>query len=73
MLGKLKQLALYVLFGLVVVWWLISSSRRAGRRAAELKQKAATLDKVKKANEVEQDIDRLTPDERRQRLRNSRK
>lgn len=73
MLNKLKQIALYVLFGLVVVWWLISSSRRAGRRAAELKQKAATLDKVKKANEVEQDIDRLTPDERRQRLRNGRK
>lgn len=70
MLSKLKQLALYVVFGLVIVWWLISSSRRAGRRAAELKQKAATLDKVKKANEIEQDIDRLTPDELRDRLRN---
>lgn len=70
MLNKLKQLALYVVFGLVIVWWLISSSRRAGKRAAELKQKAATLDKVKKANEIEQDIDRLTPDELRDRLRN---
>ena len=69
MLNKLKQIALYVMFGLVVVWWLISSSRRAGKRAAELKQKAQTLDKVKKANEVEHDIDRLTPDERRERLR----
>lgn len=69
MLSKLKQLALYVVFGLVVVWWLISSSRRAGRRAAELKQKAATIDKVKKANEVEQAVDNLTPDERRERLR----
>jgi len=69
MLSKLKQVALYVVFGLVVVWWLISSSRRAGKRAAELKQKAQTLDKVKKANEVEHDIDRLTPDERRERLR----
>lgn len=73
MLNKLKQIALYVLFGLVVVWWLISSSRRAGKRAAELKQKAKTIDKVKQANEIEQDIDKLTPDERRQRLRNGRK
>lgn len=70
MLNKLKQLALYAVFGLVFVWWLISSSRRAGRRASELKQKAATIDKVKQANEIEQDIDRLTPSERRERLRN---
>lgn len=69
MLSKIKQIALYVLFGLLVLWWLISSSRRAGKRAAELKQKAKALDNVGKAHEVDKDIDNLDADAKRERLR----
>lgn len=69
MLSKLKQLGLYIVFILIAVVWLIASSRKAGKRAAEMRQQAKQLDKVKKAHEIEQDIDRLTPDERRERLR----
>jgi len=69
MLNKLKQLGLYIVFILIAVVWLITSSRKAGKRAAEMRHQAKQLDKVRKANEVEQDIDRLNPDERRERLR----
>jgi len=68
-LDKLKAIGFYVLAGLVFVCWLIFSSRRAGKKSQELKQKAETLNRVEEANEVEHDINRLTPKQRRERLR----
>lgn len=70
MLNKLKQLGLYIVFTLIAVVWLITSSRREGKRAAEVRQQAKQLDKVRQAHEIEQDVDRLSPDELRDRLRN---
>lgn len=55
-----------VLFGL---YWL----RRDAKHDQKAKQAGDTLKRVEQANEIEQDIDRLTPDERRERLRNGRK
>lgn len=69
MLDKLKSIGFYILAGLVFVSWLIFSSRRAGKKSQELKQKAETLNRVEEANEVEHDINRLTPKQRRERLR----
>lgn len=68
-LDKLKAIGFYVLAALVGIGWLIFSSRRAGKKSQELKQKAETLNRVEEANEVEHDINRLSPDERRERLR----
>lgn len=68
-LDKLKAIGFYVLFALVAIVWLIFSSRRAGKKSQELKQKAETLNRVEEANEVEHDINRLTPKQRRERLR----
>jgi|TARA_R100000027_G_scaffold67691_1_gene67840 hypothetical protein len=68
-LAKIKAIGFYVLAGIVLVCWLIFSSRRAGKKSQELKQKAETLNRVQEANEVEHDISRLSPDERRERLR----
>lgn len=52
-----------VLFGL---YWL----RRDAKQDQKAEQAKDALKRVKQANEIEQDIDRLTPDERRERLRN---
>lgn len=70
MLSKLKQIGLYIVFTLIAVVWLITSSRKEGKRAAEMRQQAKQLDKVRQAHEIEQDVDRLSPDELRDRLRN---
>lgn len=70
MLSKLKQIGLYIVFTLIAVVWLITSSRKEGKRAAEMRQQAKQLDKVRQAHEIEQDVDRLSPDELRNRLRN---
>lgn len=72
-LDKLKAIGFYILAGLVFIAWLIFSSRRAGKKSQELKQKAETLNRVEEANEVEHDINRLTPSDRRDRLRDRNK
>lgn len=73
MLAKIKAIGFYILAGLVFVAWLIFSSRRAGKKSQELKQKAETLSRVEEANEIEHDINRLTPKQRRDRLRDRNK
>lgn len=54
------------LFGL---YWL----RRDAKQDQKGEQAKEVLERVEQAHEVEQDIDRLTPDERCERLRNGSK
>jgi len=68
-LDKIKAWGLGALAFIVAIVWLITSSRRAGRKSAELKAEKRKLDNVEKAADVDKDIDALSPDAKRDRLR----
>lgn len=68
-LNKLKAWALGALGFVFVIWWLITSSRREGKRKAELRQKEAALKNVEKANEVDREVDAMSDADKRERLR----
>lgn len=53
----------------LAIFWL----RRDAKADAKRDANGEILNRVEQAHEVEQDVDRLTPDERRERLRNGRK
>lgn len=53
----------------LAIIWLRRDAKADAKRDAD----GELLNRVEQAHEVEQGIDRLTPDERRERLRNGRK
>lgn len=63
-----KSGAWLVAIVLAIVWL-----RRDAKADAKRDADGEILNRVEQANEVDKDIDSLTPDERRERLRNGRK
>lgn len=63
-----KAGAWLVAIAMAIVWL-----RRDAKADAKRDADGELLNRVEQANEVDKDIDRLTPDERRERLRNGRK
>lgn len=53
----------------LAIVWLRRDAKADAKRDAD----GELLNRVEQAHEVDKDIDRLTPDERRERLRNGRK
>lgn len=53
----------------LAIVWLRRDAKADAKRDAD----GEILNRVEQAHEVDKDIDRLTPDERRERLRNGRK
>lgn len=72
----MDSLLLYVSLcgaALLGVWYLLYQSMKQGEQKQELKQTKGVLEDVNKAKQVREDIDSLSPDAKRARLRDSAK
>lgn len=58
---------------LIGVWYLLYKSVKQGEVKQQLEQAKGVLEDVNKAKQVREDIDSLSPDAKRQRLRDSAK
>ena len=69
MIAKIKQ-ALGYAFGILLLGaYLLFVARKSGKNAAEVERAKDHIDKMKKANEVDKEIDQLDADSKRDRLR----
>jgi hypothetical protein len=69
MIAKIKQ-ALGYAFGILLLGaYLLFVARKSGKDAAEAERAKDHIDKMKKANEVDKEIDQLDADSKRDRLR----
>jgi HAMP domain-containing protein len=69
MIAKIKQ-ALGYAFGILLLGaYLLFMARKSGKDAAEVERAKDHIDKMKKANEVDKEIDQLDVDSKRDRLR----
>ena len=69
MLTKIKQ-ALGYAFGILLLGaYLLFVARKSGKNAAEIERAKDHIDKMKKANDVDKEIDQLDADSKRDRLR----
>jgi HAMP domain-containing protein len=69
MIAKIKQ-ALGYAFGILLLGaYLLFVARKSGKDAAEVERAKDHIDKMKKANEVDKEIDQLDADAKRDRLR----
>ena len=69
MIAKIKQ-ALGYAFGILLLGaYLLFVARKSGKNAAEIERAKDHIDKMKKANEVDKEIDQLDADSKRDRLR----
>jgi HAMP domain-containing protein len=69
MIAKIKQ-ALGYAFGILLLGaYLLFVARKSGKNAAEIERAKDRIDKMKKANDVDKEIDQLDADSKRDRLR----
>jgi HAMP domain-containing protein len=69
MIAKIKQ-ALGYAFGILLLGaYLLFVARKSGKNAAEVERAKDHIDKMKKANDVDKEIDQLDADSKRDRLR----
>jgi HAMP domain-containing protein len=69
MIAKIKQ-ALGYAFGILLLGaYLLFVARNSGKDAAEIERAKDHIDKMKKANDVDKEIDQLDADSKRDRLR----
>jgi HAMP domain-containing protein len=69
MIAKIKQ-GLGYAFGILLLGaYLLFMARKSGKDAAEVERAKDHIDKMKKANEVDKEIDQLDADSKRDRLR----
>ena len=69
MIAKIKQ-ALGYAFGILLLGaYLLFVARKSGKDAAEVERAKDHIDKMKKANDVDKEIDQLDADAKRDRLR----
>jgi HAMP domain-containing protein len=69
MIAKIKQ-ALGYAFGILLLGaYLLFMARKSGKDAAEIERAKDHIDKMKKANDVDKEIDQLDADSKRDRLR----
>ena len=69
MIAKIKQ-ALGYAFGILLLGaYLLFMARKSGKDAAEVERAKDHIDKMKKANDVDKEIDQLDADSKRNRLR----
>jgi len=69
MIAKIKQ-ALGYAFGILLLGaYLLFVARKSGKNAAEIERAKDHIDKMKKANDVDKEIDQLDADSKRDRLR----
>jgi HAMP domain-containing protein len=69
MIAKIKQ-ALGYAFGILLLGaYLLFLARKSGKDAAEIERAKDHIDKMKKANDVDKEIDQLGADSKRDRLR----
>ena len=69
MIAKIKQ-ALGYAFGILLLGaYLLFVARKSGKDAAEVERAKDHIDKMKKANDVDKEIDQLDADSKRDRLR----
>jgi len=69
MIAKIKQALSYALGILLLGAYLLFVARKSGKDAAEIERAKDNIDKMKKANEVDKEIDQLDVDSKRDRLR----
>jgi HAMP domain-containing protein len=69
MIAKIKQ-ALGYAFGILLLGaYLLFVARKSGKDSAEVERAKDHIDKMKKANDVDKEIDQLDADSKRDRLR----
>jgi HAMP domain-containing protein len=69
MIAKIKQALSYALGILLLGAYLLFVARKSGKDAAEIERAKDNIDKMKKANEVDKEIDQLDADSKRDKLR----
>jgi hypothetical protein len=69
MIAKIKQALGYAFGVLLLGAYLLFVARKSGKDAAEVEQAKDHIDKMKKANDVDKEIDQLDADSKRDRLR----
>ena len=69
MIAKIKQALGYAFGILLLSAYLLFMARKSGKDAAEVERAKDHIDKMKKANEVDKEIDQLDADSKRDRLR----
>jgi HAMP domain-containing protein len=69
MIAKIKQALGYAFGVLLLGVYLLFVARKSGKDAAEIERAKDRIDKMKKANEVDKEIDQLDADSKRDRLR----
>jgi HAMP domain-containing protein len=69
MIAKIKQALSYALGVLLLGAYLLFVARKSGKDAAEIERAKDHIDKMKKANDVDKEIDQLDADSKRDKLR----
>jgi hypothetical protein len=69
MIAKIKQALGYAFGVLLLGAYFLFMARKSGKDAAEVERAKDHIDKMKKANEVDKEIDQLDADSKRDRLR----
>jgi HAMP domain-containing protein len=69
MIAKIKQALGYAFGVLLLGAYLLFVARKSGKDAAEIERAKDHIDKMKKANDVDKEIDQLDADSKRDRLR----
>lgn len=69
LVSNLKAFSLYALAFLIGILWLVFSSRKAGKKSQELKQKAEAMKHMEQANDVDKDVDGMSDSDKRDWLR----
>jgi hypothetical protein len=69
MIAKIKQALGYAFGVLLLGAYLLFVARKSGKDAAEVERAKGHIDKMKKANDVDKEIDQLDADSKRDRLR----
>jgi hypothetical protein len=69
MIAKIKQALGYAFGVLLLGAYLLFVARKSGKDAAEIEWAKDHIDKIKKANDVDKEIDQLDADSKRDRLR----
>jgi HAMP domain-containing protein len=69
MIAKIKQALGYAFGVLLLGAYLLFVARKSGKDAAEIERAKDHIDKMKKANDVDKEIDQLDADSKRDKLR----
>lgn len=60
---------MYAAVAIGLLFYMLFSARKSGKKAAQNEQMEKSLDNVGKANEARDEVNNLDPDDRRERLR----